>query len=398
MYMQDIVNSYKDLSLLFIEIWAHFADEEKCFLFDHVSSTYYIGIKRKNIHDAAILAHEPFVFYPFEFFTESVNTHANEHAICFEYFFVVKNNIILYNSLPQSFYASPFKDTFQNNFQKLALKTIHHTDDYANWESLFNTIQEEIQVKRVTKVVASRKVKFQADTKIDTASILLQLFKNNPHTYIFASHLEGQTFLGASPELLVEKKSSQIKSFAIAGTISKNHANREEQGNKLLLDDKNQFEHAIVVQSIQNSMETMRLNCSQHKKAKDIIRSETSLMELKNLFHLKTMLCVEDDTNTLLDYVNCLHPTPAMGGAPKELALALIKQHEKHDRKFYAAPFGIIEKNANGIFIVGIRSALVQGNTLYAYAGCGIVEQSNCLEEYEEINNKLQTILECFEG
>ena len=90
-----------------------------------------------------------------------------------------------------------------------------------------------------------------------------------------------------------------------------------------------------------------------------------------------------------------LHPTPAMGGCPRNLALDILKKFEHHERGLYASPLGIIRENGDGIFVVGIRSALVIGNKLYAYVGCGVIEQSNCLDEYEETNNKLQTILEC---
>lgn len=391
--MQNIVNSYQELSQLFMKIWAHFAEEEKFFLFDHASNTYYLGIKRKNIQNT-LLVDEPYAFYPFEFFSENVKNSETSLAIYFEYYFVVKNKKIVFNSLPLAFSKTNLLEKIILTSQEIQIEPVSYPDDYENWKTFFDAIQEKIDTQNLTKVVASRKIEFRVDKKIDTVSMLLKLFKNNPHTYIFASHLENVTFLGASPELLVRKKSSKVTSFAIAGTISKNDANKDEQGKKLLQDEKNNFEHAIVAQSIQNSMEQMLLKCQIRETSQVVKRSETSLLELKNLFHLKTMLTVEDSMHSLLDYVRALHPTPAMGGMPKDLALLIIREYEKYDRKFYAAPFGIVERNGDGIFIVGIRSALIQENKLFAYGGCGIVAQSRCLEEYEEINNKLQTILE----
>ena len=120
----------------------------------------------------------------------------------------------------------------------------------------------------------------------------------------------------------------------------------------------------------------------------------TELMELKNLFHLKTSIVATDGQKNLIEWVRLLHPTPAMGGKPRKKALKLIEKYEQHDRGLFAAPIGIVEKNGDGIFVVGIRSALIDGNKIYAYAGCGIVEQSDCREEYEETNTKLRTILE----
>ena len=83
-----------------------------------------------------------------------------------------------------------------------------------------------------------------------------------------------------------------------------------------------------------------------------------------------------------------------MGGKPKDKAIELIAKYETHDRGLFASPIGIIDEKGDGIFVVGIRSALIEENKVYAYAGCGIVEQSDCRKEYEEINTKLHTILE----
>lgn len=89
-----------------------------------------------------------------------------------------------------------------------------------------------------------------------------------------------------------------------------------------------------------------------------------------------------------------MHPTPALGGYPVQDALAIIERYEKHERGLYAAPIGIMNEQGDGLFVVGIRSALIEGNRVYAYAGCGIVEDSECEEEYWETNNKVKTILE----
>ena len=141
----------------------------------------------------------------------------------------------------------------------------------------------------------------------------------------------------------------------------------------------------LVVDYIASNMEKM---------SEKVIVGETKLLELKNLFHLKTPIIAEDNKKNLLEWVKLLHPTPAMGGIPRQVAIDLIKEYEEYERKLYAAPIGIIENSGEGIFVVGIRSALIDGNKVYAYAGCGIVEQSNCREEYEETNTKLRTILE----
>ncbi len=116
-------------------------------------------------------------------------------------------------------------------------------------------------------------------------------------------------------------------------------------------------------------------------------------MELPNLFHLQTWL-EATSSSKLLDFVKIMHPSPALGGYPKDLAMKLIEQYESHKRKQFGSPFGYVDKNGDGLFIVGIRSAYVEENKIIAFAGCGIVDKSQPLEEYQEVENKLKTILE----
>ena len=222
------------------------------------------------------------------------------------------------------------------------------------------------------------------DKEINLASCVLNLLKNNPQSYVFAYICGGKAFIGATPEILVEKCGSCIQSYAVAGTFSKCE-NNEERGKELLNDIKNNHEHKIVIEEIVSTMRTVTNKVS---------IGTTELMELKNLFHLKTSIVATDGQKNLIEWVRLLHPTPAMGGKPRKKALELIKKYEQHDRGLFATPIGIIERNGDGIFVVGIRSALIEGNKMYAYAGCGIVEQSDCREEYEETNTKLRTILE----
>ena len=117
-------------------------------------------------------------------------------------------------------------------------------------------------------------------------------------------------------------------------------------------------------------------------------------MNLKNVYHLRTILRAHSPNTSLIDWAQHLHPTPALGGVPRQEALSFLRQKERHERGLYAAPLGIIDNQGNGTMIVGIRSALIQGNNLYAYAGCGILPSSNELDELRETEIKTKTILE----
>lgn len=368
--------NHSNIQKSLLSCWLFFDKEEKSFFYNPSSDTYYLGIKKsQNTADC------PYLLYPMHFFFGQENPSCSGKlpvGIAFEYYWIVKNGETIYKNIPSTFEDScigKIEHTYTNN-----------SNDYEEWKELFSNIFEKIQNKEVKKVVASRKVEIVCEFAINVESVLLNLLEKNTESFVFAYHKSGETFLGASPEVLVEKQGSHITSYALAGTITKTEENKKEQGAKLLHDEKNNHEHRIVAESIASVMKS---------QASSVEVGEIRLMELRNLFHLKTNISAHDDTLALLDWVKLLHPTPAMGGEPRERALQIIQEYEKHERGMYAAPFGIVDTKGDGIFVVGIRSGLVVGNTIYAYAGCGIVAQSDCDEEYKETNSKLRTILEC---
>ena len=122
-------------------------------------------------------------------------------------------------------------------------------------------------------------------------------------------------------------------------------------------------------------------------------------MKLKNIQHLYTPVkCVSKPGTSLLDFVELLHPTPALGGSPRDVAMEKIEQYEGMDRGFYAAPIGWMDLYGNGDFSVGIRSGLLQGHKAHLYAGCGIVEKSDPDSEYMETKVKFKPMLSALEG
>lgn len=278
-------------------------------------------------------------------------------------------------------YTFPF--LYENNINYETYKYRINTDDYKNWEILFNNVMKKIKEGKVEKVVASREIIVTFDAKVDFANIMCKLLNNNPTNFVFAYVYGDKAFIGATPEILVEKKGNHILSYALAGTRAK--VDDKKDGEVLLKDIKNNYEHKIVVDAIADTMRNIS-DC--------VTVGNTEFMELKNLFHLKTPVVAIDNKLSIVEWAKMLHPTPAMGGKPQKIAMEIIRKYEKHNRGLFAAPIGIVRENGDGIFVVGIRSALINKNEIYAYAGCGIVEQSNCQEEYDETNIKLKTILE----
>jgi menaquinone-specific isochorismate synthase len=94
----------------------------------------------------------------------------------------------------------------------------------------------------------------------------------------------------------------------------------------------------------------------------------------------------------VLDLIGLLHPTPAVGGLPKEKALLLIRALEGFDRGWYSGPVGWVDGSGDGEMFVAIRSALLSGNEALLYAGCGIMADSDPKAELEESRLKLEAM------
>lgn len=366
-----------------LSFWNHFKNQERFLFYNPQNKESILGAKRlKTFSMKESLKDYSYTFSSMTFFDSTKDEKwagfGNE-TIAFEYYLVEKEG-------KQTLYY--FKDLveIENKEVKIEKHSYEYAeDDYEEWKHLFTGVSNAISIQEVKKVVISREVKIECDSLINVESVLQNLLNKNPNSFVFAYFKEGKTFLGATPEILVQKEKDDILSYALAGTITRTDNNDELQKTMLLNDAKNRHEHQIVIDSI---VEVMK------KYTSEVVVDETTILTLKNIHHLQARIHGKDKNNTLLEWVMRLHPTPALGGSPVNKALELIRKYEKHERGLYAAPIGIMNGNGDGIFVVGIRSALIQENVAFAYAGCGIVDKSNCEIEYIETKNKLRTILE----
>ena len=365
-----------------VSFWMNFPNEERVFWVDRQSDRIVVGAKRlATVKDDDDRHNYAYVFYGDTFFDTVKDpkwSNMGHEMIAFTHYYIVENGESFYlhagESVPIENYEVP---RVRHNYKETS-------DDKADWNRLMNAIADGISRGEMTKVVSSREVEFTSETPYNVASILANLVDNNPNCFIFGYEKDGRTFVGASPEILVRHRGSEILSYALAGTAPKDGPNAwtEEQ---LLTNTKNIIEHNIVRDRIVNTMKQI---------TPDVTVGETGIMELSHLYHLRTIITAKDSTKSLVEWAKLLHPTPALGGEPREKALALLQEYESHERGMYAAPFGFMKDMGDGIVVVAIRSALIMDNVLYAYAGCGVVADSNADEEYAETNNKMRTILD----
>ncbi len=256
------------------------------------------------------------------------------------------------------------------------------------WRRSVEQALDAVKDGRLTKVTLARILKLRARTPIIPEIVLRSLATNYPECQVFAFCRSGTCFVGASPEDLVSLHDEQVSSTCLAGSAPRGASETEDSklSEWLLGNVKERREHEVVVDWISERMGKL---CSKLQWDDD-----PHLMRLGNVQHLATRFTGKPKKGVnVLDFVNALHPTPAVGGIPLEPALEMIERLEKFDRGWYTGPVGWVDRNGDGEFAIAIRCALLRGNEAFLYAGAGIVAGSDPDREDQETMIKFKPLL-----
>ena len=260
--------------------------------------------------------------------------------------------------------------------------------DSEYFKSAIASALDEIAVDKLSKIVIAHTTEIQSPKPFKIIESLSNLRQLHPDCYIFStSNEEGKYFLGASPERLISVQNRQLVTDALAGSAPRGANNTEDihLANLLLKNRKEKREHKAVSDFMMQRLRSIGLKPQQ---------LPLQLLKLSNIQHLWTPIYAHLPADIEpLEIVALLHPTPAVAGVSTEIACEKIRQYEKFDRSLYAAPLGWVDYEGNGEFIVGIRSASIDGDRALLYAGAGIVSGSNPNKEFAEVQLKLQSLL-----
>ncbi|MBE9077695.1 isochorismate synthase [Romeria aff. gracilis LEGE 07310] len=261
--------------------------------------------------------------------------------------------------------------------------------DIDTFQTTVQAILTLIQQQLLHKAVIADVLEVVAATPFNLPTSLQTLRQKHPDCCIFSvGNGQGQAFVGASPERLLSIADGRLRTDALAGSAARSDDPGEDAllAQRLLQSKKERYEHRLVVEFITRQLRSLGLIPK--------FNAAPSLLQLSQIQHLHTPIYAYlPSTTQPLQILDKLHPTPAVAGVPREVAYQLIRQYETCDRELYAAPLGWIDAQGNSEFIVGIRSALVDGCWARLYAGAGIVAGSEPGRELSEIRLKLQTLL-----
>lgn len=259
-------------------------------------------------------------------------------------------------------------------------------EDASGWSTLIQVCLGAISDRRVKKVVAARSIGVELDRAVDVRALLHQLRAGAPRctTFMMRSRDGEAAFVGATPERLCRITDGVLETEALASSAPPTEHDVLAKG------DKERREHRAVIDGLEQAIAPL---CSSLH-----VGAEPKLLELPYVSHLLTQL-----RGTLRPDVGpgrvlqAIYPTAAVGGTPRDVALALISAHESWRRGWYAGAIGWAGAGAVDLK-VGIRSALVRGRHAEVFVGAGIVEGSTAEKEWQETATKAKPMLAALGG
>lgn len=257
---------------------------------------------------------------------------------------------------------------------------------------------DSIKQGQAEKIVCSRKI--QVSEKIDPIETFIKLAQIYADAYCYCwYHPKIGLWIGATPERFINLDRNILKTVALAGTLDAikypepKWRAKEKEEQQMVTD--------FIVDSLETHSNTIRVQ-------------DVESVRAGNLWHLKTNISAEIQSDSLSDIINELHPTSAVCGLPQSITKSFILKHENYNREYYSGFLGELniktsinrrKKSLNqeqlaiksiktiSDLYVNLRCMQVFEDYVEIYVGGGITKDSSPKAEYEETVAKSQTLL-----
>lgn len=299
----------------------------------------------------------------------------------------------------ETFFLQPDCVFFSNNIAEIYIDKLAANDRFIKLEKPKNTIKTTLSeefIGNVNKAVSAMKAaefqkvvlsKLRVEKLPDDfqpEQFFLTLCRKYPHAFVYIMQLpEVGCWIGATPEPLLTIENGTVKTVSLAGT---------QVGTELETEDyhwssKEIEEQGIVTNFIEQTLRSLHIA--------DITRLGPENYRAANLIHLKTAFEFPQAhiQNRFSDLLKALHPTPSVGGLPKDEARNFILTNEQHDRGYYTGFFGPVNINEKSAVYVNLRCLQLFDNNFVLYSGAGITSSSVAEKEWEETDNKMLTLM-----
>jgi menaquinone-specific isochorismate synthase len=244
----------------------------------------------------------------------------------------------------------------------------------------------------IEKAVLAHDLLAVGEDPLDPRFLLGGLARRYPTCWAYA--VDG--LVGATPELLIRRTGGTVESRVLAGTAWPGDgpdADPARLADRLLGSVKDRREHALAIDSLADALRPL---CAELD-----IPESPSVIALHNVSHLASDVhgkLPAEDPSSLLQLAEAVHPTAAVGGTPREAAVALIAELEGMDRGRYAGPVGWVDGDGDGELGIALRCAQLDGPVARLFAGCGVVADSDPDTEVREAAAKMVAVRDALEA
>lgn len=246
-----------------------------------------------------------------------------------------------------------------------------------------------IRAGAMEKAVLARSVTVRTDIAARPFDLVSLLRDGYPNSYTFGWQEGDSVFIGASPELLVARTGSHIMANPLAGSAARGSDDQHDAqlGHALTASHKDQREHTLVVEDMRSRLEPITAELT--------VPPRPVLRKFPTVQHLSTEVTGRlAAPRSVVELADLLHPTPAVGGTPRDESLLYLDKVEEIDRGWYAGGVGWCDTGGDGEVAVALRCGLLRGTTAYLFAGAGIVADSDPDEELFETRLKFRPMLD----
>lgn len=261
--------------------------------------------------------------------------------------------------------------------------------DRAGYEQAVTGAVAALRRGEAEKVVLARLARLTFDRAVDPGWLMQRLVEQNPAAFHFRVPLpDGATLVGASPELLVRRIGTRVETCPLAGS-ARRAADPDEDARvarALCASAKDKREHAYVTAFLRTALTPLCETIA--------IPDHPEAQATETIWHLATPISgtLRAPAPSAVQLACALHPTPALGGAPREAALRLIRRFEPFARGAFAGVVGWCDAHGDGEWLVAIRCGAVHDREVRLFAGAGIVDGSDPAAEWHETEAKLRTM------
>ncbi|KZN36245.1 hypothetical protein N474_14830 [Pseudoalteromonas luteoviolacea CPMOR-2] len=201
---------------------------------------------------------------------------------------------------------------------------------------------------------------------------------------------EDKAIVSVSPERFISVRSNKVETKPIKGTLPRlsNAVEDSEQAEVLRHSTKDRAENVMIVDLLRNDL---------GKVAKPGTVNVPKLFEIESfpaVHHLVSTVTSElAPGKDAVDQLEAAFPGGSITGAPKIRAMEIIEELEPHRRSAYCGSIGYLSACGDMDTSITIRTLVCDNQSIYCWAGGGIVADSNVDAEYQETYHKVNKIL-----